>query len=234
MLQISLVDNKLTTDDPDDCMAQVQNRQQMTVKDVVKQITVKGSILKPTECNAVINSVLETITDNLREGHGFSCDYFSLEPSVSGVFVNDQDRFDRSRHQVELNLRLGSPMKQALADVKVEVLPHDVPVPVIKQTYDRSSLTTNEQLTPGHTLVIKGQRLKIEDMSAAAQGVFLISTQKNEEVKIAVLHENVDKTLHAKVPDSLKKGTYRLEVRTAVNKGKEVRTGSAPFILAVV
>jgi hypothetical protein len=234
MLQISLIDNKLTVDDLEDRMAQVQNRQQMTTADVVKQITGKGSILKPTECNAVINDVLEAITTNLREGYGFTCDYFSLEPSVSGVFVNDQDRFDRARHQVELNLRLGSPIKQALADVKVEVLPHDVPVPVIKQTYDHGSLTTNEQLTPGQTLVIKGQRLKIEDMSAAAQGVFLLNTQKNEEVKVAVLHENVDKTLHAKVPESLKKGTYRLEVRTAVNKSKEVRTGSAPFILAVV
>lgn len=233
MLQIALVDNKLTTEDLEDCMAQVQNRQPLTTADVVKQITGKGSILKPTECNAVINDVLEAITDNLRQGRGFTCDHFSLEPSVSGVFVNEQDRYDPARHQVELNLRLGSPMREALSQVKVEVLPHNVPMPVIKQAYDRGSKTTNGELTPGNTLEITGQRLKIEDETAAEQGVFLVNTQKNEEVKISHLFLNVDKTLHAELPKTLTAGVYRLEVRSAVNKAQEVRTGTASFTLTM-
>lgn len=234
MLQIALVDNKLTVDDLEDRMAQVQNRQQLTTRDVVNQITVKGSILKSTECNAVINDVLEAISNNLRQGQGFTCDYFSLEPSVSGVFVNDKDRFDPARHQVELNLRLGKPMKEALSQVKVEVIPHNVPMPVIEQAYDRGSKTTNGQLTPGNTLEITGSRLKIEDETAAEQGVFLVNTQNAQEAKIDHLFTNVDKTVHVEVPKTLKKGVYRLEVRSAVNKGKEVRTGFAPFTLTMV
>ena len=234
MLQISLVNNKLTVDDPHDCMAQVQNRQQLTTAAVVKQITGKGSILKSTECNAVINDLFEAIADNLRQGHGFTCDYFSLEPSVSGVFVNDEDRYDPKRHQVELNLRLGSPLKKALAEMEVKVLPHNTPVPTIKKVFDRKSKTTNEQLTPGYTLDITGDLLKIEDETAAEQGVFLVNTQRAEEVKIGHLFLNVAKTLEVELPDNLKKGTYRLEVRTAVYKVKEVRTGAAPFLLTVV
>ena len=233
MLQISLADNKLTIDDLEDRMAVVQNRKQKSVADIVNQLTVEGSILKPTECEAVITGMLRTIVKNLREGYGFQSDYFSLTPSVSGVFVNDKDRFDPARHQVELNLRLSAPMKEALDQVKVEVIPHTAPVPVIRQVFDRKSKTTNDRLTPGHTLEISGTLLKIEEPTAAEQGVFLVNTNKDEEVKLPYLYQNTPKMLQAELPDTLKRGTYRLEVRTAVYNIREVRTGAAPFTLTV-
>ena len=233
MLQISLVDNKLTKDDPDDRMAIVQNRKQKTVADIIEQLTVEGSILKPTECEAVITGVLRMILKNVREGYGFESEYFSLTPSVAGVFTNDGDRYDPRRHQVALNLRLSAPMKEALTQVKVEVVPHTTPVPVIKQTFDRKSKTTDDQLTPGHSLEISGTLLKIEDPTDESQGVFLVNTSRDEEVKMGYLYQNNPKMLQAELPETLRKGTYRLEVRTAVYQGKEVRTGSAPFTLTV-
>ena len=233
MLQVSLVDNKLTKDDLDDRMAVVQNRKHKNVNDLVGQLTVEGSILKPTECEAVITGVLRTIVKNLREGYGFQSDYFTLTPSVSGVFINEKDRFDANRHQVELNLRLGAPMKEALSQVKVEVIPHTSPVPVIEQVFDRKSKTTNDRLTPGHSLEISGRLLKIEELEAAEQGVFLVNTARDEEVKLPYLYQNTPKMLQAELPDTLKRGTYRLEVRTAVYNIREVRTGSAPFTLTV-
>lgn len=234
MLQISLADNKLTKDDPNDRMAIVQNRKQKSVADIVDQLTVEGSILKPTECEAVINGVLRTMVKNLREGYGFQSDYFSLTPSVSGVFIDDKDRFDPSRHQVELNLRLSAPMKEALTQVNVEVIPHTTPMPVIKTVFDRKSKTTDDQMTPGHTLEIAGERLKIVDTEADEQGVFLVNTQRAEEVKVPHLFQNTPKSLHAELPDTLSTGTYRLEVRTAVHNAKEIRTGFASFTLTVL
>lgn len=233
MLEISLIDNKLTVDDDQDCVAMVQNRKYKSVDDIIEQLTGEGSILKPTECEAVITGVLRTITKNLAQGYGFQSDFFSLAPSVSGVFVNDKDRYDASRHQVELNLRLGTPVKEALSQVKVAVVPHSVPVPVIKEVFDQKSKTTNDQLTPGHTLEISGERLKIMDEADASQGVFLVSTQRAEEVKVPYLYHNTAKKIHAELPDTLKKGTYQLEIRTTVNNAKEVRTGVASSILIV-
>ena len=233
MLYISLVDNKLTPNDPNDRMAMVQNRRQKTVKDIVDQMTGRGSILKSTECNAVIQDTFRVIMENLLEGYGFTSEYLSLEPSVSGVFVDENDRYDPARHQVELNLRLGAPFKETLAKVPVAVVPHNIPMPVIKQVFDRKSKTTNQLLTPGHVLDITGELLKIEDEADANQGVFLINTQKAEEVKVDYFYQNTPKALQVEIPDNLKKGTYRLEVRTAVYKIKEVRTGFAPFTLTV-
>ena len=234
MLEISLADNKLTKDDPNDRMAIVQNRKQKNVDDLVAQLTVEGSILKPTECEAVIKGVFQKIVANLREGYGFQSDYFSLTPSVSGVFVNDDDRFDAQRHQVELNLRLSAPMKEALGQVRVEVVPHTIPMPAIKRVFDQKSKTTNDQLTPGHTLEITGERLKITDEAADEQGVFLVNTQRAEEVKAPHLYLNTPKSLHVELPDTLRKGTYRVEVRTAVYNVKEVRTGFSSFTLNVL
>ena len=71
MIEISLVDNKLTKDNPYDRMGMVQNRKIKTVADIVKQLTAEGSILKRTECDAVIHSTLRTITRNLIEGYEF-------------------------------------------------------------------------------------------------------------------------------------------------------------------
>lgn len=181
----------------------------------------------------MIDATLRTIATNLGEGCGFTCDYFTLSPSVSGVFVNDEDRYDASRHSVELNLRLGGPMKKALEQVRVEVVPHTTPMPLVKEVYDRKSRTTSERLTPGHALDIVGDLLKISDTDAAEQGVFLVNTQKAEEVKITHFFQNTAKRLEVELPDNLKKGTYRLEVRTAVYNAKEVRTGFTPFTLTV-
>ena len=231
MLLISLLDNKLTPNDPHDRRAIVQNLRYITVAELVDQLTQEGSILKPTECNAVINAAFRTITNNLREGYGFASDHFSMTPSVSGVFVNDEDRYDPARHQVELNLRLGAPMKEALGQVKVKVVPYNTPMPTIKQVFDRKSKTTNQQLTPGYTLEITGELLKVEDEADAQQGVFLVNTQKAEELKIDHFYQNTPKTLQVELPDNLKKGTYRLEVRTTVYRGSEIRTGFAPFNL---
>lgn len=232
MIEISLLDNKLTPN-PVDRRAMVQNRKKKRVKDLINQITGPGSILKDTECVAVIEAFLKAIAGNLQEGYGLQTEYFSLVPEVSGVFEDENDRFDPARHEVTLGLRLGTPMKEALEKVKVTVIPHDTPMPVIKQVFDRKSKSTNDIITPGHSLDIEGDLLKIADEADMEQGVFLINPQKGEEVRISYFYQNTPKVLEVELPDTLKKGTYELEVRTHVNKAKELRTGFSPFYLRV-
>lgn len=231
MLQISLSNNKLTKNDEHDCMAVVQNRKYKTVEELVAQLTGEGSILKPTECETVITALLRTITKNLHEGYGFQSDFLTLAPSVTGVFVNRKDQFDRARHQVELNLRLGAPIREALAKMPVEIIPHTTPAPEIDEVYDQKSKTTNQLLTPGHTFDILGERLKITDEASPEQGVFLVSNQ--EEIKVPHLYRNHPKSLQVELPDQLKKGLYEVEVRTTIYSATELRTGATSFALTV-
>jgi hypothetical protein len=233
MIEISLLDNKLTPN-PVDCRAMVQNRKKKRIKDLVDQITGPGSILKDTECVAVVDALFKAIAKNLTEGYGLQTEYFSFVPEVSGVFEDENDRFDPARHEVTLGLRLGTPMKEALQKVKVTVIPHDTPMPVIKKVFDRKSKSTNDIITPGHALDIEGDLLKIIDEADVDQGVFLINPQKGEEVRISYFYQNTPKLLEVELPDTLKKGTYELEVRTHVNKANELRTGFSSFQLRVL
>ena len=150
------------------------------------------------------------------------------------MFEDEDDRFDPARHQVALNLKLKQPMKDALSQLKVEVIPHNTPLPLIKKVFDRKSRTTNDRLTPGHQLDIHGDLLKIGDEAAEDQGVYLVNTSNAEETKIAYFFQNTAKTLEVELPEDLKAGTYRLEVRTAVYNAKAIRTGYSPIVLTVV
>lgn len=233
MLLYSLVDNPLT-DDQEDCRAQVQSYVYRQTEDIVNQITVPGSILKNTECVAVINAFLKAITANLEQGIGFECDYLALSQSIAGVFVDKNDRFDAQRHRVKLNLRVGEPMKAALMRVPVTKVKANVLLPEVEGIYDRKSRTTDQMLTAGHSAEVTGDRLKVENTDDAQQGVFLVNTQKKEEIKIPYLFQNTAKMLQVEWPEALKSGQeYRLEVRTTINGSQTVRTGMSKVVLTV-
>lgn len=233
MLKYSLVDNPLT-DDPNDCRAQVQEYRRKRIEDIVTQLTVAGSILKDTECIAVINGFLKTLAHNLSEGVGFDSDYLTLTHSVAGVFADKNDRFDPNRHQVKLNLRTGEPMKTALQQVKVEKVDATLSVPEISAVYDWNSRTTNQQLTAGGSVDISGRWLKVTNPEDTTQGVFLVNTKKDEKIRITYLHQNTRKKLQLSLPSTLRSGQeYRVEVSTIINETQEVRTGMSNFVLTV-
>ena len=77
--------------------AKVVNKTVFYINEVVKQITSEGSILKITECNALINAFLGKIGTNLSEGIFFLSDYFSVVTEISGVFTEKIDKFDVNR-----------------------------------------------------------------------------------------------------------------------------------------
>ena len=233
MLLFSLVDNPLTHDQ-EDCRAQVQNYSYRQIEDIVNQITVPGSILKDTECVAVINAFFKAVTANLEQGIGFECDYLALSQSIAGVFSDKNDRFDANRHRVKLNLRVGDSVKDALKRVPVNKVKANVLLPEVERIYDRKSRTTDQLITAGHSADLTGDRLKIENQDDAQQGVFLVNTQKKEEIKITYLHQNTAKMLQLEWPDTLRSGQeYRLEVRTTINGSQTVRTGMSAAVLKV-
>ena len=81
----------------------------------------------------------------LKEGIGFECDHLALSQSIGGVFTNKDDRYDPARHQVNLNLRVGDPVKEALTRVPVQKVKSSVPLPQIDAVYDRKSRSTDHR-----------------------------------------------------------------------------------------
>ncbi len=232
MLQYSLVNNPLTPN-PTDLRAIIQQYKRKKIADIVKQLTVPGSILKETECEAVIKRFLQIIADNLQEGIGLDSEFLIISQTISGVFNHENDPFDRSRHQVNMTVRPGAAFQQALDQAKPIKTDNHIPTPAIKSVFDVKT-KSNEQLTADRMFDIYGSQLKIENAEDPAQGVFLVSTQKEKEVKVEYIHHNGYRKLQVELPAGLKTGEkYRLEIRTTVNGGKEIRTGSYHKVLSV-
>jgi hypothetical protein len=223
----------LMTQDPDDCRAVVVNRTTYSVTDIVKQITGEGSILKETECNAVINAFLKKLGSNLSEGICFQSDYFSVGIEISGVFINNKDKFDAGRHQVYPNLHPGKQWKESLANAQLEKVSAEENKPKPENLLDLKSKSSNQTLSPRSMADLTGQLLKIDE-TAADEGIFIISENGGGETKVSYLHINYPKNLQFEVPETLAPGNYKIEVRNRAHKGKTTRTGTLEFTLQVV
>ncbi len=138
----------LITPEPDVCRAIVVNKTTFIIDDLVKQITGEGSILKETECTAVINAILKRIGLNLAEGICFQSEYFSVGMEMSGVFTSDKDKFDASRHLLYPNLIPGKAWKESLNNVKLEKLTAEENKPKPETIVDLKSKTSDQTLSP--------------------------------------------------------------------------------------
>ncbi|UXP31953.1 hypothetical protein N6H18_16535 [Reichenbachiella agarivorans] len=101
-LRYTLRENKITKDIPDDYVGVPYEVTMHTREDLVLGITGSGSILKPTESNAVIDAYWGQIAKWISEGEGYADEYLSVRFSIGGVFVTVDDRFDTTRHSLNV------------------------------------------------------------------------------------------------------------------------------------
>ena len=222
----------LITANPDVWRAIVVNRNIYFIEDVVKQMTGEGSILKETECVAVIMSFLKRIGLNLAEGIGFQSEYFSAGIGMSGNYTDDKDKFDSDRHQIYPNLSPGKIWKESLANVRPEKVVADENKPRPESIVDMKSKTNNLNLTPGGMAEVQGQLLKINE-TVSDEGIFIISTNGGGETKVNYLYQNYPKNLQFEIPVTLTSGSYKLEVRNRAYNCKILRIGRLEITLNV-
>ncbi|MFN8255392.1 MAG: DNA-binding domain-containing protein [Bacteroidales bacterium] len=222
----------LITSEPDAHRAIIVNRTTYSVEDVVKQITGEGSILKETECNAVIDSFFKRIGQNLAEGICFHSDYFSVGIEISGVFVSDKDKFDAERHLIYPNLNPGKPWKELLSNVKPEKVTAEENKPRPEMLIDLKSKTNNQVLSPGGMAELQGALLKVDE-TMQDEGIFILSTNGGGETRVSYLYMNFPKSIQFEIPETLAKGSYKIEVRNRAHSAKNLRTGVLGFTLNV-
>lgn len=193
-------------------------------EDLIGKITGPGSILKPTETDAVIDNYWQTITEYIRDGEAYSDDYIRTRFSISGVFQNEVDQFDPERHEVLVSIVLKDSVAEAANNISVQKVNGRNIVPEIERIYDWGSETNDETLTPGDVLEITGNHLKLYD-NLEEEGVFFVNQSDGTETNADQIRTNEPKTLTLRIPDGLAACTYRLEVRTTSRTGDTLRTG---------
>lgn len=200
------------------------------IEDIIGQITKPGSILKQTECVAVIHDFFRAISENLVEGTGFVSEYIRIQPSISGVFDGHDDQFDGQRHQKQISVSATSVLKSAISKLKLEKVSPNVRTPEIESVYDLKSQKLDGPLSPGHMIEIRGTRLKV-NMDQPDEGIYLISN--GAATRLEFIHSNLPSTLSAMLPEGLTAGDYTLEVRTRLAGNSNLFTGVFTKTLSV-
>lgn len=225
MLNYSLYDNHFTAEDPDDRLARPVDVQMKSRDDLIEEITGPGSILKPTESDAVIDNYWRKITDYISKGQGYSDDYISVRFGISGTFQNEDDQFDPERHKVIVSALLKSAVTGMAEEVPLRKVDGRSIEPEIDKIYDWGSETNDEILTPGDVLEISGNHLKIYGNLEEEEGVFFVSQSDKSEVRAEKIRTNEPKTLTLRIPQELAAGTYRLHVRNTRHDSEALRLG---------
>jgi len=213
-------------------MAVVQNYKKVTFPQLIGDMTGEGSILKDIECNAVAHGFFKALGKRLQNGEGLISEYLIIDHSISGVFNDEEDQFDPERHQINVNIRLGSFLAAMVANTPVQKIKSSRKMPVLEQFRDLKTKTVNDRITPGSFAEISGSELKIEDPDDVQQGIFFIDSA-GAEVRVAEISNNIPSKLLIEIPDALKKGEYALEVRSVWRNTKQLRKGRLAETLVV-
>jgi len=205
-------------------MAIPQSLNNKKIDDIIRQITKPGSILKETECVAVVHDFFKAISENLKEGYGFVSEYIRIQPTISGVFNGNDDQFDPLRHQKQISASAGTAFKNAAEQLKLEKVQGSITAPIIKSVYDLKSQETNTQLSPGHMIEVQGSRLKI-NRDLNDEGIFLVKDADGNETKVEQVHTNLPSRLSGMLPEALSTGNYTLEIRNRQNGNNNLSIG---------
>jgi hypothetical protein len=150
------------------------------------------------------------------EGETVNTPLFNTQFSISGVFEGPLDTFDGNRHKLNVNLMKGTLLRQAEANVSLQKTESVTPIPQVLEVKDSMSGKTNEVLTPGGVVEVRGNNIKLAGDDASG-GLWFVSATGNA-VKASVIVQNKPSILIAMIP-ALPAGVYSLKVVTQYSGG---------------
>lgn len=202
-----------------------------TMDEIIDNMIGKGSTVTRAEAYAVIEEYNYALEQILLQGGCINTPMFNIAPSITGTFETEDEKFNKSKHQVNININPGIRLSKIADLIPVEKVAVDLRLPTLKSYTDIVSDTKNADITPGGIGHIKGNDLKL-DATDPQQGVFFVATD-GTETKIASIARNKPSELIFMIPNPLAQGTYRLEVRTIFHNTKNLRMGVLPMQLTV-
>lgn len=234
VITYALRENLLTAD-PDDCMAQVVDARTYTQEDIVKEMVKRGTSLTESDIAAYQKLETEVYKDIIANGGSLNTPLISTSFSITGVFANQADSFDKARHAIRLNVNAGSALKEAAAQARTQKVETPSTDPYITTVTDKVTGDSGT-VKAGSVMEITGSRLKF-DASDAEQGVFALMA--GGAVKCEPVIENKPARLLVMLPASVEAGDFTVEVRTKIigATGKALKTmkrGSFGKTLAAV
>jgi len=231
-LNYYLIDNPMTPD-PADRMAISVVNQAYTLEDVIDEMISRGSTVTKAEALSVFEELARAIEVLVKDGNSVNTPLFIVSPGVVGVFANDDEGFDHSRHKVKLRIRPGNRLRLMEDNITVEKITMERAQPVLLHFHDNTSESQDEVITPGGGAKIVGSLLKFEE-NDTQQGIFFVNIGNGAVNRVTgKLLRNKPGELIFLIPSNLPESTYKVEVRTIFKGSKTLRTGTLPYELTL-
>lgn len=230
-IKYGLRENLLTAD-PDDCMAQVVDARTYTQEDIAQEMIKRGSSLTAADIAAYQKLEVEVYKDIIANGGNLNTPLISTSFSITGVFTNQTDSFDKNRHVIRLNVNAGAELREAAAKTTVQKVETSSTDPYITSVSDKISGESSVVKT-GSVMQITGSRLKF-DAADPEQGVFAVTA--GGEFRCSTVVENKPARLLVLLSTDVPAGDFTVEVRTKITgtrgaSGKTLKKGSFNKVL---
>lgn len=206
---------------------------------VLNRMVLQHSTITRADMLAVFEEFLVALLQLLLDGMRVVTPFGEFGLTIKGSFESAQDKFQASRHQIELVLKPGKRLEREFKrQARARKVEGKVPYPTPKLYTNLADPTAADRLIPGQMARLTGQRLKF-DPADERQGLFLVplsdglnSPPAGPAVRVSQVGHNTSSQLLFLVPPDLSPGPYRLEVR-AVFGVDQLRMGILPQVLLV-
>lgn len=203
-------------------------------KGLIRQMTRKGTTFSEAEIGAFMVLLNETVQEELSKGQIVKLPFVTLRLSIGGVFDGLKDRFNRNIHRIKVSASPSLELKRFAAALPVERVSKDVGAPVLNTIVNVFTDTKNAVLSPGNIARIHGVDLKFRAENAS-QGVFFVSEDGQQQVKVEKLESHSDSKIVFNIPDLPSSVFWKIEVRKAYGRtGSIIRTGQLENLLQVI
>lgn len=204
-------------------VARIVNQKIVDQDNIIEQITREGSILKPTECRAVLDAFFNQIIENVNNGVGYHGKYIDVRHTIKGNFIDEGDSYNSGRHSVNVTIGLSKEFTNKVKDPKTEKLQYVEHLPPINRVYDHISDETDSIITSGGVIDIIGENIKIYD-SNPLHGVYIIGDDNKIVSKVERISVNFPQKLMVVIPKNIQIGSYYIEILTSYRDTKITHT----------
>ena len=202
-------------------MGRVTSKGTIDVQGLVDDILKHSNRLMPSDILPVLELYENAIINRLQAGYRVNTRLVNFGLSIQGTFNGPDDRFDASRHRLNITASATTVARRKLrADVQMKKGQAWDKMPNLESYFDFASQSRNRLLTPNNPGQLSGHRLKF-DADDSTQGVFFIATSDGTATRASLMIRNKPADLMFMVPAGLAAGEYTLEVRTALKQNRQ-------------
>jgi len=229
MIQYALSKNGMNLN-ADEYLAVVISSKKVDINDIIDFMVAEGTGLTRPQAMAYFEKLEQTIEYFVKEGATITTPLFRTRTFISGMFRNEQDTFDASRHQVNVRLSAGTRLNQLESQLAIKKISRQTVVPQPKVFLDMQAQLKNEKIIPGHIACITGRYLKLNPEDPF-QGVFFIPVNRpKKEIRVNVYYKSQPSELLFQVP-TMPSGRYTVVVKAVLRHHKSIRQGKLPVVL---